>query len=91
VLVNPLGKVVAKLSSSWKYWGDLLNSRHYAMLWLDYLLRRVPRDSFRENVRAFKEHVQRGSPYVFDYDDLLNQVKVYEEILNFSRSCNIIG
>jgi hypothetical protein len=48
------------------------------MLWLDYLLRRVPRDSFRENVRAFKEHVQEGSPYVFDYDDLLNQVKVYE-------------
>jgi len=57
------------------------------MLWLDYLLRRVPRDSFRENVRAFKEHVQGGSPYVFDYDDLLNQVKVYEEILNSLGRC----
>jgi len=82
VLVNPLGKVVAKLSSSWKYWRNLFSFRHYAMLWLDYLLGRVPRGSFRENVRAFKEHVQRGSPYVFDYDDLLNQVEVYEEILN---------
>jgi len=37
-------------------------------------------------VRAFKEHVQRGSPYVFDYDDLLNQVKVYEQILNLLNS-----
>ena len=82
VLVNPLGKVVAKLSSSWKYWRNLFSFRHYATLWLDHLLGRVPRDSLRENVRAFKEHVQRGSPYVFDYDDLLNQVKVYEDILN---------
>jgi hypothetical protein len=82
VLVNPLGKVVAKPSSSWRYWRSLFSFRHYAMRWLDYLLRRVLRDSFRENVRAFKEHVQRGSLYVFDYDDLLNQVKVYEEILN---------
>jgi predicted dehydrogenase len=87
VLVNPLGKVVAKLSSSWRYWRNLFSFRHYAMLWLDYLLRRVPRDSFRENVRAFKEHVQGGSPYVFDYDDLLNQVKVYEEILNSLGRC----
>jgi predicted dehydrogenase len=82
VLVNPLGKVVAELSPSWRYWRNLLSFRHYATLWLDYLLGRVPRDSFRENVRAFKEHVQGRSPYAFDYDDLLNQVKVYEEILN---------
>jgi hypothetical protein len=38
-------------------------------------------------VRAFKEHVQRRSPYVFDYDDLLNQVKVYKEILNSLGCC----
>jgi hypothetical protein len=47
----------------------------------------VPRDSFRENVRVFKEHVQEGPPYVFDYDDLLNQVKVYEEILKSLGRC----
>lgn len=47
----------------------------------------MPRDPFRENVRAFKKHVQGGSPYVFDYDDLMNQVKVYEEILNSLGRC----
>jgi hypothetical protein len=26
--------------------------------------------------------VEKGVPYVFSYDDMLNQVKIYEEILN---------
>jgi predicted dehydrogenase len=82
ILVNPVGKIVAKLNSSWKYAKNILSSKYYAMLWLDYILGRVPRDSFTENMKMFKNYVEKGSPYVFNYDDILNQVKVYEEILS---------
>jgi len=82
ILVNPVGKIVAKLSSSWKYWRNLLSSKYYMTLWLNYVLGRVPKNPFTENVRMFKDHVQKGSPYIFSYDDMMNQVRIYEEILN---------
>jgi predicted dehydrogenase len=82
ILVNPVGKIIAKLSSSWKYVKNILSFKYYAMLWLDYILGRVPRDSLTENIKMFKNHVEKGSPYAFNYDDILNQVKVYEEILS---------
>ena len=82
MLVNPVGKIIAKLDSSWKYTKNILSFKYYAMLWLDYILRRVPRDPFTENIKMFKNHVEKGSPYIFNYDDILNQVKVYEEILS---------
>jgi hypothetical protein len=82
ILVNPVGKIIAKLSSSWKYWRNLFSSKYYMTLWLDHILGRVPKNPFTENVKVFKNHVQKQSPYVFSYDDMLNQVKIYEEILN---------
>jgi predicted dehydrogenase len=82
ILVNPIGKIIAKLDSTWKYLRNIFSFKHYAMLWLDYILGRVPRDPFIENIKMFKNHVEKDSPYVFSYDDMLNQVKVYEEILN---------
>jgi predicted dehydrogenase len=82
ILVNPVGKIIAKLNSNWKYTKNILSFRYYAMLWLDYILGRVPRDQFTENIKIFKNHVEGDSPYIFNYDDILNQVKVYEEILS---------
>jgi predicted dehydrogenase len=80
ILVNPVGKIIAKLDSSWKYTKNILSFKYYAMLWLDYILGRIPKDPFTENIKMFKNHVEKGSPYIFDYNDILNQVKVYEEI-----------
>jgi len=82
IIVNPVGKIIAKLDSSWKYSKNVLSFKYYAMLWLDYIIGRVPRDPFTENIKMFKNHVEKGSPYVFNYDDVANQVKVYEEILS---------
>jgi predicted dehydrogenase len=85
ILVNPVGKIIAKLSSSYKYLRNLFSFKYYMTLWLDYFLGRVPKNSFTENVRVFKNHLQKGSPYVFGYDDMINQVKIYEKLLNSLR------
>jgi len=81
ILANPLGKALLKLGPRWRYWRNLFSFRHYAVLWLDYLLGRVPRDTLAENVRAFMKCVKGISPCTLNYDEILNQVEVYEKIL----------
>ena len=82
LVVNPLGKIIVKLSNRWGYIDNILSFRSYAFLWLDYIVGHVPRDALVENIKSFKNYIERGAPYIFSYEALVNQVKTYEEILS---------
>ncbi|MCX8205358.1 MAG: hypothetical protein N3H31_06895 [Candidatus Nezhaarchaeota archaeon] len=86
LIVNPIGKIVTRLSKSWKYRENLFSFMPYLRLGLNYFIGRLARDPFAENIRAFIEHVERGRPLNPSLDLVLNQVKTYEEVLGSSKA-----
>ena len=82
IIVNPIGKIIAKLDPSWRYLKNIFSIRYYTTLWLDYITRKISKDPYIENIKIFKNYIEKRSSYIFSYDDILNQVKIYEEILN---------
>jgi predicted dehydrogenase len=82
IIVNPIGKIIAKLDPSWRYLKNIFSIRYYTTLWLDYITRKISKDPYIENIKIFKNYIEKRSSYIFSYDDIINQVKIYEEILN---------
>jgi hypothetical protein len=57
ILVNPIGRIVAKLDSTWKYLRNIFSFKHYAMLWA--LARLHPRESAKRPLHRKHKDVQK--------------------------------
>ncbi|ADV64741.1 Gfo/Idh/MocA family protein [Desulfurococcus mucosus] len=83
LIYNPVGKIISRLSTSWRWASNLLSLKPYLELGFDHIFNRAPRDPFAENIGDFIRLLERRDDDHLDM--LLNQVRVYEEILREYR------
>jgi len=85
LIVNPLGKIVAKLGSSAKYLRNLFSLKPYLLMGLEWALGKLTRDPLVQNIKIFVQHIERGTPLDPDLDFILNLAQVYDEVLHKVR------
>jgi hypothetical protein len=70
IIMNPIGKIIAKLDPNWSYLKNIFSIRYYTTLWLDYITRKISKDLYIENIKIFKNYIEKRSSYIFSYYDI---------------------
>jgi len=80
IIVNPVGKTLLKLHTSWRILDNILSFTSLIWAGLDVVLGRVNSDPF---INMFKAYIVREEYPSLDM--VLNQVEVYERILSYYK------
>jgi hypothetical protein len=85
LVVNPIGKTLVRLNKSWKFLRNITQYTPYISTAIKILLGKLIKDPLTQQIKHFIEHLKHGKPLEPDIDLVMNQYKIYDEIISYLR------
>jgi predicted dehydrogenase len=82
LVVNPIGKTLVRLNKSWRFLRNIAQHTPYVSTASKILVGKLTKDPLTQQVKQFIEHLKHGRPLEPSMDLIMNQYKIYEEIVS---------